>query len=352
MPPASDRPEVVLHVGAGKTGTTSIQGFLATHRAALGERGVLYPRSPGRTRHLKLGLSFRDDEDFAGLPAWQELAAQAPARFRRRFHRRLLEEVAQTAPRQVVFSDEALYSLPVPALERLRAFLDDHFGSVHVIVYLRRQDEHLASFYQQKVKYGETRRLEDFAVDPDYPYDYARRLDEIRSALAPDAMTVRRFERDRFVGGVLELDFLQAAAIDGNDLERQGSRNERLDAAAVEFFRLYNRYQAEHGDGVVDVAHRRDLVRRVRARPTGAPFVLPARVREEFMARWERSNAAVAADWFGESVLFASPGPSPEAPAPESPVVTDAELDDLMTVAGLSDPVRAGMRGILGTSAG
>ncbi len=44
----------VLHIGLEKTGTTTIQNRLASNRERLLERGILYPRSAGRSNHLHL----------------------------------------------------------------------------------------------------------------------------------------------------------------------------------------------------------------------------------------------------------------------------------------------------------
>ena len=46
--------ECILHIGTEKTGTTSIQKFLATNRTLLKANGVLYPLSPGKVNHIGL----------------------------------------------------------------------------------------------------------------------------------------------------------------------------------------------------------------------------------------------------------------------------------------------------------
>ncbi|MEZ0578837.1 hypothetical protein [Nocardioides sp. MH1] len=334
---------MVLHVGTGKTGTTSIQDLFRLNRAAFGERGILYPRTPGMARHLKLGLSFRSDEEYDAMPAWHHLRAQEPQHFRRRFHRRLLHEIASAAPERVVFSDEAIYALPGEALRRMRVFLAEHFGPVHVIVYLRRQDDHLVSFYQQQVKVGETRRIAEFAAAPTYPYDYARQLAELRETLQPDAMTVRRFERDRFVGGRLEDDFLEAAGIEDPGLQRGRMRNQSLDATTVEFLRIFNLHEVEHAGAVVGVMDHRDLVRVLEERSAGPQLTLPEAVLDDFMARWDESNRSVAEQWFGEPTLFA---PRRRGQVTEAQEIDATALEELMQVAGFPEDVRERMRDI------
>ena len=67
------RPDVILHLGIGKTGTTTIQHSMRLSRPALAERGYLYPRTPGPVRHAKFGLYFRSDEELDSMPAWHQL---------------------------------------------------------------------------------------------------------------------------------------------------------------------------------------------------------------------------------------------------------------------------------------
>jgi len=56
--PAAARPvDLVLHIGTGKTGTTSIQSFMNANRSRLAELGFLYPRTPGKVRHTRISLS-------------------------------------------------------------------------------------------------------------------------------------------------------------------------------------------------------------------------------------------------------------------------------------------------------
>ena len=43
--------DCIIHIGTGKTGTTSIQNVLARRRAVLQRAGILYPETLGRTNH-------------------------------------------------------------------------------------------------------------------------------------------------------------------------------------------------------------------------------------------------------------------------------------------------------------
>ena len=300
-----DQTDVVLHLGTGKTGTTTIQHLMRLSRPALAEVGVLYPITPGPVRHTKFGLSFRSDDDLATMPAWKRMRARDPERFRRRVQRKLRNEIANADLPRVLFSDEALYGFRGETLARLRAFTDELGGHVRLVVYLRRQDDHLISYYQQQVKVGETRRLVDWAkTDRSSTYDYARRLSDWRRGMEHAELVVRRFERSAFRDGSLEADFLDAADIQGVPATPVERKNESMSAEAVEFFRIYNLCVSEHGDYGVD---RIELVNRLVDGGTGPALTLPGDGLDAFLGQWEESNAQVAREYFGDDQLFRDP---------------------------------------------
>jgi hypothetical protein len=310
--PSSGPLDVVLHIGTGKTGTSSIQYFMRRNRARLGQLGLLYPKAPGQTRHARLGLFIQPDEALAGRPAWRRQGASSPAAFRRRFRRRLLREIDQSGLSRVLFSDEALYGSSEQALRQLRHFTDEIAGSLRVVVYLRRQDDHLVSQYQQLVKVGETRRLVERAqAEPAKFYDYDARLQMWARLLEPTALAVRTFERESFVDGSLYQDFLQAAGVDGraDELQHVESRNESLDAESVELLRLLNVLRSENPDAATLVSVDRALVRRLAATSTGPTLTMPTPSLDEFMGRWEDSNRRVARGFLGDASgeLFRAP---------------------------------------------
>jgi hypothetical protein len=301
-----DRTDVVLHLGTGKTGTTTIQHLMRLNRPALADVGVLYPMTPGRVRHIRFGLSFRDDASLDRMPAWRRMRAQSPEQFRRRVQRKLRSEIAEAGLPRVLISDEALYGFRRDTLARLRAFTDELGGQVRLVLYLRRQDDHLVSYYQQQVKVGETQRLTEWAQgDRSSTYDYARRLEEWREGMEHAEIVVRRFEHSAFLGGSLEADFLDAAAIDGIPPTPVERKNESLGAEAVEFLRLYNLCELEH-----PTAHgvdRISLVNRLVEQSTGPALTLPTDTLDAFFDRWRDSNRAVAQNYFGDDELFRDP---------------------------------------------
>ena len=313
--PPKERPKIVLHIGSCKTGSSSIQYFLRDHREQLADSGYLWPLTPGsRRQHARLGLLIKSDADLEGSPVWNRVRRSEPATFRGNVRRELIQEIDESGLSHVLLSDESLYHQPdVPALRRLRQFTDELAKSLRLVVYLRRQDDHLLSYYQQRVRNGpEVRRLDQYArEDTSMPYDYAARLRTWEHLLEPDEFVVRRFERESFVAGSLVQDFLQASDVDlrVEDLSQIPQHNESLDAESVEFLRLYNLYRVESEGRTPSWSDNRQVVERLREASTGPFLTLPGHVLDDFMARWEESNRAVAQRYLEHSAgeLFQRP---------------------------------------------
>ncbi len=316
MPPASpslDQPlELVLHIGSGKTGTSSIQRLLRRNRPQLLEHGVLFPSSPGPRRHVRFGLFFKTDDELVETRPYRSQGHPSPEAFRDTFLTELFAEVEEARPGTLLISDEALYGSDRGSLARLRTFTDAHARRLRLVWYLRRQDDHLVSRYQQVVKTGETRTLAERTAELDHAktYDYAARLDTWARLLEPDAFAVRRFERGAFVDDSLYADFLLAAGLDvpHGELTEVPSQNESLDAESVEFLRLLNLHLVRAEGAQVGMVNHRPLVARLSAGSTGPTLTLPDADLDEFMARWEESNREVARRYLGDDdVLFRVP---------------------------------------------
>jgi hypothetical protein len=349
--PAAHPVDLVLHVGSGKTGTTSIQNFLAKNRDRLAELGFLYPRSPGKVRHTRVSLSVLPDHVVDRAPAWHRQGFTSTADFRETFHRKLRAELARADLPRVILSDEALFGTREESQQRLRMLTDDIARSVRLVVYLRRQDDHLASRYQQRVKTGETQRLEERVrlLDLSGLYDYRARLDKWQRVLEPSLLVVRPFERVRFPDGSLHQDFLDAAGIDAraDELEQVTQLNESLDAEAVEFLRILNLFRVEHEGARVGLIDNRALVLRLRAVAPDEPgptlTLSPAQL-DEFMAKWEESNRAVARDYLGDpsGELFRTPRKIGNTTSNQ--VLDPARLDYYLEVLQLPEELRGPLR--------
>jgi hypothetical protein len=345
--PPSRPLDLTLHIGTGRAGSTSIQVFLRENRERLGELGVLYPLTPGGARHIRLGLFVKSKTELESSPEWYRQKQSDPARFRKAFRRRLLSEIEDSGLSRVLLSDEILFGSSAQALRRLARFTQRIAESLRLVAYLRRQDDHMVSRYQQGVKIGWVARLHDWAQeDMSGLYDYHARLRIWERLVEPSELVVRPFERERFVGGSLLQDFLDAARIDARaeDLAQVTSLNKSLDAESVEFLRLLNLHRIEHEGATAGLIDNRALFKRLTEVSTGPTLTLPANVLDRFMDQWEESNRAVAREFLGDKTgqLFRAPRKTRNTTTEQR--LDPARLDHFITLLELPKEMHSALR--------
>jgi hypothetical protein len=345
--PLSRPVDVVLHIGMGKTGTSSIQFFLRDNRDRLRELGLLFPVTPGGARHGRLGLFAKPDGEVRTSPEWPRQKQSEPASFRNAFRRRLFSEIEGSGLDRVLFTDEILFGASEPTLRRLRRFLDRTARSVRVVAYLRRQDDHMVSRYQQGVKIGWVVRLRDWArEDMSSLYDYHTRLRQHERLLGPTELVVRRYEPDRFPNGSLYQDFLDAAGIRARaeDFVQGPNRNTSLDAESVEFLRLLNLYRVENEGAVPGLIDNRGLAARLTDASRGPVMSLPAGSLDTFMAQWSETNERVARQYLQDpsGQLFRTARKANNVSTEQR--LDPDRLDHFFTVLGLPERLHAPLR--------
>jgi hypothetical protein len=138
--------KIFLHIGTGKTGTSSIQNFLNQHQDLLRmQHKVLYPNT-GLVHSQHFGEVIHAHYD---LPGWIAKRHHEPLQI-------LLNEISTASCDTVIISCENLYhNLVESDLVFLRELLTDF--EVHVVCYVRRQDLYMESAWKQQVKVGAMR---------------------------------------------------------------------------------------------------------------------------------------------------------------------------------------------------
>lgn len=182
----SSRRRAILHLGFNKTGTSSLQDFVALNRERLRERGICYPEAGSDgVAHHPLAEALRAD-DREGL-------------------RRIRDElsVEATAGEDLLFSSEALAS--VARLDALRDLLADF--DVTIIAYVREHNSHLVSWYQQDIQ------MSDMSCSfRQYAWQNRRvfgwQLESWRKAFGRERMQVRLYDRRVLADGDIVADFM------------------------------------------------------------------------------------------------------------------------------------------------
>lgn len=309
----------ILHIGIEKTGTTSIQSFLAMNRDVLKSRSILFPVSPGDENHEFLAGYAANDEKRDDIRVRNKIESQEDLDgFRERFASRFADEVRAAACDTVILSGEHCSSRLVTReeVERLRGLLLGMVDDVRVIVYLRRQDEFLLSAYSTRVRCGETRRLSLPAANKRRDrYDFAKLLDLWSGVFGKEAITGRIFSRATLVDGSAVSDFIQSAGLPA-DLPYQlpPEKNQSLDGEALELLRMINKHIPYVANGKL-FPQRGNLADLLESVSSGSAVMMDPELLEGFMQSFATSNREVADEYFGGSLhaegdpLF---GPAPD----------------------------------------
>lgn len=233
----------ILQIGTEKTGTTSLQSFLARNRERLQARGIHYPRFPGHFNHTGLAAYAMDDprrdplRDALGVHSEVDVAE-----FRHRIEGQADAELSGS--RMTIFCNEHCHSrLTTQAeVQRLSNLLRPYFDRIDISVYLRRQDQVAVSLRSTQLKSG--------AIDPtvlpltnaDDPYfNYDRSLALWEKVFGQQHLSVRIYDRCELVAGDVVADFLAAWGL-GTPKEYLAIENfnESINAPAQDFLRRLN----------------------------------------------------------------------------------------------------------------
>ena len=250
-----------LHIGVGKTGTSTIQGFLHKNGPALQRQGFYYPAclTRGRSgRQIKLAAYGLEDEVFTDPRKILQVTQDKLPAFRSRVEEKLAEEIGEMPEdtHTVIFSDEGMCSFKTPSeVARIHGLLKPYFDEIKVIVYMRRQDQHSVSQHSQHLKAGRSGRK--ILRDTPY-YRYDELLDLWASGFGPKNVIPRIFERDRFPEGDVVHDFLQVCGVEfGSDFKTIGKLNESLSPEAEVFLMHLNRHLKKFVDGQLNIGRTR-----------------------------------------------------------------------------------------------
>ncbi len=221
--------KLYLHIGMGKTGTTALQDFFAHNRQALGEMGISYPErgTMSNAHHLlspHIPRFLEDQWQFETVDEWAPVLAE--------------ESVGN-----VLLSSELMAWADEARARKFCAQVSAWFD-LHVVCYVRRQDNIIMASYNQQIKAGPQRRRIDLIFRKQMErFDYPRILAPWADSLEPGKVIVRPYERQQFHGEDIRRDFMYhvfgAELGEQFDLH-QGNSNPRLSLAAGEYKRMVN----------------------------------------------------------------------------------------------------------------
>jgi hypothetical protein len=301
---------LVLHMGLHKTASSYVQGLLAARRDDLLREGVLYPTT-GIVD--KAGTGTREGAGSGhGLLSRQGRQDALKAQ--------LVAELPDGVPTVLVSSEEFSRARPTPTpqnlLARFRAF-----GTVKVVLVLRRQDDWIESYYKQVVdQYNnfETRSFDGYLEERGRVLlDFHTRFTPWRDLVGPENFHVLSYD-DLAGGAAIYRRLLEISGLRGPILDELATgsvpRYESVRAIDTVGLRILNTYRLEDRDtrtktarSIYDVA------------PSGDIELMAADVREEIQDMCRPINERIEAEWFAEPVPGFRFGAAPRESATNPP---------------------------------
>lgn len=196
------KPELILHIGHGKTGTTSLQHYLYKNSEDILRLGYFYPvKNSSRDNHVLLPAGFV----FENTPvARKQVYRDDYNRYKKDFQRfwaSLLLDIEKHSPHTVILSAEQMFR-DFSGISRisLANFLGQYFSDVTVVAYVRSPAPDFFSRLAQRAKTG-TR-------SPVIAPRKVRRVVEYYEGQFPGRVKLHPFDRQQLLAGDILHDFL------------------------------------------------------------------------------------------------------------------------------------------------
>ena len=298
---------LTLHIGIHRTGTTGLQRGLAANRDRLTAQGKCYPFDG--TNHQDIAWALHRGK-MNGKQLVKKLAPYA-------------------GESHIILSGEDFcIHRDLGWLAPLKDVYD-----VEAIVYLRRQDHWVMSWYNQHVKWPFSRRHsvmtpKEFlgCLDEFYWLDFNAMLGLWADALGRDKVRVRVIEKGQVTDAIA--DFLSLAGIDGSRLEMaEALQNDSLPTEMLEYVRAAGMYDIKNPERVAIIGF---LQAAAKSAGCNARTLYTAVERLEILDRFAESNAAAGHFWFGRDNLFLEGPPDDGGLYVEGTLAARGSYDDLM----------------------
>ena len=310
-----DYTNVLLHVGAGRTGTTTVQNFLAVNRQRLLQAGY----SEFGPSDLE---SYPQDERFS-VDSQLDLGLQEIGR-----------KCSEAATPNVIWSRESLSNYDMVADPARLWTIKKQLPAENwrVIIYLRRQDHWVRSAYMQwglkhKIYAGKTLPFAEW-----FERLLADRLPTLRAAnldyyamvkpwidvFGAENVTVRVFEKSQFLDGDLLKDFCRFAQMPEIDYDfAVANKNVSYNVPLHQMLGMYNSaFEEPCFNGMME-GYLADLATdEFFSRPFFPRFAIPPRTALAILNGCDESNRRVAREFLGrdDAILFREPWPAADDP--------------------------------------
>lgn len=301
MQDVQQKPRLIIHIGATKTGSTTIQHFLEKNRAALLRAGVYIP---------EVGLFWQETRPHKQAGHAQFVPEIMKGKNKLKQHLQATQALCDGKIHTVILSSEA-YFLNDNAIQLARYFSQ---YDVEMITYLRRQDDWANSQYAEFVAGGAVGRV-------DQPIDEWLKTDKTRNRLNYYAkiklwetvvdrskIHIGIYDRKTLKDGDIISDFLRLAQLgDHSDLPRPATREENrfpFGTAHVNLIRRLNKSdwsdRGAYFNFIEEAGRRVAKARELSGLPAAKVNLLDHRQRRAIMESVATTNAMLAQEFLGQ----------------------------------------------------
>ncbi|OCR15001.1 hypothetical protein [Helicobacter pullorum] len=240
-----------VHIGTEKTGTTSIQYFLAKNDENWLKKGFVYVESIRKNgQHWVL-------TDLLNIHCLKVKNEQQKLFYQDRMEK-LKQEVRENKNKIFIFSSEGLtWALDLTQIKPVKALNDLlyslGFSDIKIILYLRNQADLMVSASSENIKshqpfYAANTSPSKFTKTP-HTYDFKNIIQKYGEVFGKENLIVRLFDKNEFKDGDLLKDFVDAIGLKWDDsFIIPENQNETLDLIGFELGKRINSHFKNVGE--------------------------------------------------------------------------------------------------------
>ena len=300
--------DLILHIGMTKTGSTALFSFLLANSAKLEERGFIFPVFPEADPVVPLGRNasaiIRKNQHAHGRCTIDSRDMQVIDAYLEK-----LETLAK-GPGTVVLRNESAFGALRQWDEVVCLARGLGFERVRILVYLRRPDQHLTSFWKESSDIGFMGESWEECLEravKRHLYDFDVRLGFIEEALPKEDIVVRSYSGSALKrSGGLFRDFCGAMGIAWDESFRIPSLGTN-DSRSYDMAEALSRLRREEGSSKFvytgPLAWKAKAISRAEPDPKGMSCFTPDEARA-FNERFAASIQAVSERYFDGEPLF------------------------------------------------
>lgn len=293
-----------LHIGAEKTGTTSIQRSLELNQVYLEKSNIFYPNMFHNNNHPKIACYAMDDDTVdVRKKRFNLINKENIIAFRKKFIDDFEIELEQKNNDStiIIVNEHLCRLLHESEVLRLKHFLCNYFDEIKIIIYLRRQDRLMKSLYSTLIKNGSKRdyvfpKYNNKKINIFTTYNYKRILDLWSNIWSKDDISIRIFEIDKLYNNNVVFDFLDFVGIKDKSSIKYIYENKGLSHKALMTLLLINK--------TINSKHRGNIGKVFGELFPGDGMLVTKNEAVNFLKYFEHDNNLVAKNYLNCDILF------------------------------------------------